>query len=119
MTLINDIKPLSGCGSSANTSDCGTGVLGMNCCSTAASSEISIDQTTPSSSNSNSTTKVNKLTYNLYDDKYSRCKKIDIEFENVKYTVSKFSFAEMKFGKYNSLTILRNDKICNPNFHIF
>ncbi|XP_065356936.1 ATP-binding cassette sub-family G member 1 [Calliphora vicina] len=97
MTVINDIKPLSGCGSGGNKSDCGTGVLGINCCSTAASSEISIDQTTPSSSNSNSTTKVNNLSYNLYDDNFSRCKKVDIEFEKVKYTVSKFSFAETKF----------------------
>ncbi|KAM7353329.1 ATP-binding cassette sub-family G member 1 [Cochliomyia hominivorax] len=98
MTLINDIKPLSGCGSGASTSDCGAGVLGINCCSTAASSEISIDQTTSGSSNSNSTTKVNNLSYNMYDDNnFSRCKKVDIEFEKVKYTVSKFSFAETKF----------------------
>lgn len=104
MTVINDMKPLGGCGGGgANSSDCGTGVLGINCCSTAASSEISIDQTTSGSSNSNSSTKVNNLTYNMYDDdsSFSRCKKIDIEFENVKYTVRKFSFAETKFGEYS------------------
>ena len=105
MTVINDIKPLGGCGSgggSASTSDCATAVLGINCCSTAASSEISIEQSSSSTSSpSSSTTKVNNLGYNLYDSNFSHCKKVDIEFEKIKYTVSRFSFAEGKFGKLN------------------
>ncbi|TMW42792.1 hypothetical protein DOY81_012128, partial [Sarcophaga bullata] len=79
-------------GGSASTSDCATAVLGINCCSTAASSEISIEQNSSSSSSSasSSTTKVNNLGYNLYDSNFSHCKKVDIEFEKIKYTVSRF-----------------------------
>lgn len=113
MTVINDIKPLSGCSNAAKTADCGAGVLGINCCSSAASSEIFNDQATPSSSNSNSTAKVNLLN-DIYDSKFSRCKKVDIEFENIKYTVSKYSIAETKYGECTLFIIkLNNFNIIN------
>ncbi|TMW42520.1 hypothetical protein DOY81_012400, partial [Sarcophaga bullata] len=81
------------------TSDCATAVLGINCCSTAASSEISIEQNSSSSSTSasSSTTKVNNLGYNLYDSNFSHCKESRYRIRKIKYTVSRFSFAEGKF----------------------
>ncbi|XP_073827154.1 ATP-binding cassette sub-family G member 4 [Musca autumnalis] len=105
MTVIKDIKPLGGCGAgnSSNSADCGN-TLAMNCCSTAASSEISIDESSLPTHNpaAVATTKVNNnLTYNnKYDNiekTFARCPEIDIEFENIRYTVRKFSFAEKKF----------------------
>lgn len=104
MTVIKDMKPLSGCGSAGTTSDCGTGVLGINCCSTAASSEISIDDETCTSSSKPALNCPTKIENNLMckqnniEGTFARCPEIDIEFENIRYTVRKFSFAEAKFG---------------------
>ncbi|XP_005179745.1 ATP-binding cassette sub-family G member 1 [Musca domestica] len=112
MTVIKDMKPLSGCGTGNATigsaTDCGGGgggALAMNCCSTAASSEISIDASSSTSSTLKSATTTTKVNNNLsHNNKYdniekafARCPEIDIEFENIRYTVKKFSFAEKKF----------------------
>ncbi|XP_075153703.1 ATP-binding cassette sub-family G member 1-like [Haematobia irritans] len=101
MTIIKDMKPLSGCG--GNSNDCCATSLAINCCSTAASSEISIDETSSTSSKAArdcSTTKVNNNLMCKYDNierTFARCSEIDIEFENIRYAVQKFSFADGKF----------------------
>lgn len=82
-----------------NRVDC----LGINCCTTAASSELSIDE---KSSSTLSDAKVNNnlneyRTYNYHEAvahaNFAQCEKVDIEFSNVRYAVRKFSFADRKF----------------------
>ncbi|KAH8263218.1 hypothetical protein KR044_006212 [Drosophila immigrans] len=123
MTILPDIKATDACcvggvDSSSNSeastsgslkeqhhhgghgkSDC----LGMNCCTSAASSELSIDE---KSSTSSATNKVNnnlnefrKFNYHeaVAHANFSECDPVDIEFSDVRYTVRKFSFAERKF----------------------
>ncbi|XP_013103681.1 ATP-binding cassette sub-family G member 1 [Stomoxys calcitrans] len=102
MTIIKDMKPLSGCG--ANASDCcPSSLAAINCCSTAASSEISIDETSSTSSKRAKDCSSNRVNNNLmckYDNiegTFARCPEIDIEFEDIRYAVKKFSFSERKF----------------------
>ncbi|XP_054741593.1 ATP-binding cassette subfamily G member 4 isoform X1 [Anastrepha obliqua] len=86
MTVIQDIKPTEACGAA------------INCCSSVASSETSIDKSTDCvkpSSTSNVLYKPNN--YENWEANFDLCKQIDIEFENVKYTVRKFNFHERKF----------------------
>ncbi|KAH8378223.1 hypothetical protein KR093_010243 [Drosophila rubida] len=123
MTILPDIKATDACcvgggdtssNSGASTSgslkgqqlhhqhgkvDC----LGINCCTTAASSELSIDEQSSTSSAAN---KVNNnlnefRTFNYHEAvahaNFSECEPVDIEFSDVRYAVRKFSFAERKF----------------------
>ncbi|XP_030384896.1 ATP-binding cassette sub-family G member 1 [Scaptodrosophila lebanonensis] len=132
MTLLPDIKPSDaaccggGAGSSSSRSSSsssssttgshkghvadgqgagGSCCIGINCCTTAASSEMSIDETSSTSSGASVTKVTNNLggfqPYNYKDAvahaNFAECQPIDIEFENVRYSVRKFSFPERKF----------------------
>ncbi|KAH8317738.1 hypothetical protein KR074_008484 [Drosophila pseudoananassae] len=123
MTLLPDIKAsdaacCGGGGSSDASSSSGSshknhdghesGCLGINCCATAASSEMSIDDTSSTSSRG-SAALATKVTNNLNGFQgpnyhqavahanFDHCEPVDIEFSNVRYTVKKFSFPERKF----------------------
>jgi len=123
MTLLPDIKAsdaaccVGGANSDASSSSGGShkgnhhesGCLGINCCTTAASSELSIDDTSSNSSrgSSNLATKVTndlngfqKPNYHqaVAHANFDHCDPVDIEFSDVRYTVKKFSFPERKFG---------------------
>nr|XP_016943648.1 ATP-binding cassette sub-family G member 1 [Drosophila suzukii]XP_016943656.1 ATP-binding cassette sub-family G member 1 [Drosophila suzukii]XP_036668677.1 ATP-binding cassette sub-family G member 1 [Drosophila suzukii] len=122
MTLLPDIKAsdaaccVGGANSDASSSSGGShkgnhhesGCLGINCCTTAASSELSIDDTSSNSSrgSSNLATKVTndlngfqKPNYHqaVAHANFDHCDPVDIEFSDVRYTVKKFSFPERKF----------------------
>lgn len=126
MTLLPDIKAsdaacCGGGGSSDASSSSGSshknhaghesGCLGINCCTTAASSEMSIDETSSTSSRG-SAALATKVTNNLNGFQspnyhqavahanFDHCEPVDIEFSNVRYTVKKFSFPERKFGRF-------------------
>ncbi|SPP79357.1 ATP-binding cassette sub-family G member 4 [Drosophila guanche] len=127
MTLLPDIKPSDaaccggGAGSDASsTSGASThkahlqgkhhdsGCLGINCCTTAASSELSIDETSSTSSRG-SDALAEKVNNNLNvfqrpnfhegmtHANFDHCEPVDIEFSEVRYQVKKFSFPERKF----------------------
>ncbi|XP_036327725.1 ATP-binding cassette sub-family G member 1 isoform X2 [Rhagoletis pomonella] len=86
MTVIQDIKPTEACGA------------GINCCSTVASSETSIDRSSVCvKPNCTSNVLHKQNNYENWETNFDQCKEIDIEFENVKYTVRKFNFPERKF----------------------
>lgn len=96
MTIVHEIKNLEGCGcsgGSAALSDCGAGVLSIKCCTNKASNSVeSIDipkATIPIKMQSDLTNEILQTNY----------KQVNIEFENVKYTVRKFSMDEKKFSK--------------------
>ncbi|KAH8392221.1 hypothetical protein KR215_003569 [Drosophila sulfurigaster] len=77
-------------------SDC----LGMNCCTSAASSELSIDEKSSTSHKVNNN--LNEFrTFNYHEAvahaNFAACEPIDIEFSDLRYAVRKFSFAERKF----------------------
>ncbi|EDW87280.1 ATP-binding cassette sub-family G member 4 isoform X1 [Drosophila yakuba] len=125
MTLLPDIKAsdaaccVGGASSDASSSsgvgslkdhhgDHDGGCLGINCCTTAASSELSIDETSSTSSRGSSelTTKVTNDLSEFQRPNYHQavahanfdhCDPVDIEFSDVRYTVKKFSFPERKF----------------------
>jgi len=128
MTLLPDIKAsdaaccVGGANSDASSSSGGShkgnhhesGCLGINCCTTAASSELSIDDTSSNSSrgSSNLATKVTndlngfqKPNYHqaVAHANFDHCDPVDIEFSDVRYTVKKFSFPERKFGRLQLL----------------
>ncbi|KAH8412498.1 hypothetical protein KR009_002667 [Drosophila setifemur] len=124
MTLLPDIKASDAacCGgggnSDASSSSGGShkghhdssdsGCLGINCCTTAASSELSIDETSSTSSRGSAPLAA-KVKNNLngfqvpdYHQRVSHanfdhCQPVDIEFSDVRYQVKKFSFPERKF----------------------
>ncbi|XP_067625363.1 ABC transporter G family member 18 [Eurosta solidaginis] len=86
MTVIQDIKPTDAYGA------------GINCCSSVASSETSIDKTTVCVKPSCTANDLSKpCNYDNFEANFNHCKQIDIEFENVKYTVRKFNFQKRKF----------------------
>ncbi|KAH8404774.1 hypothetical protein KR222_001227 [Zaprionus bogoriensis] len=119
MTLLPDIeaKNVACCGgggdasssTSSSGSDCQRGQYPagqskggvINCCTSAASSKMSIDETASTSS----VTKVNNLSafqphnYNeaAAHENFSQCDPVDIEFSDVRYRVRKFSILERKF----------------------
>uniref|UniRef100_A0A1A9WZY2 ABC transporter domain-containing protein n=1 Tax=Glossina brevipalpis TaxID=37001 RepID=A0A1A9WZY2_9MUSC len=102
MTVIQELKTFDGCGggTGSSTTDCTKGVLAMKCCTTDASSKLSIDEISAPSTSSSGIIKIKNLNANELskgDTIFSRCKEIDLEFENLKYTVRKFSFAEKNF----------------------
>ncbi|KAH8381029.1 hypothetical protein KR200_008888 [Drosophila serrata] len=121
MTLLPDIKASDACcGGGGSNSDASSssgsshkshnghenGCLGINCCTTAASSELSIDETSSTSSRGSGalTTKVTNDLNGLPDyhqavahANFDHCDPVDIEFSDVRYTVRKFSFPERKF----------------------
>ncbi|KAH8248918.1 hypothetical protein KR032_004308 [Drosophila birchii] len=119
MTLLPDIKASDACcgGAGSSSSDASSssggshkvhenGCLGINCCTTAASSELSIDETSSTSSRGSAalTTKVTNDLNGLPDyhqavahANFDHCDPVDIEFSDVRYTVKKFSFPERKF----------------------
>ncbi|XP_039493676.1 ATP-binding cassette sub-family G member 4 [Drosophila santomea] len=125
MTLLPDIKAsdaaccVGGASSDASSSsgvgslkdhhgDHDGGCLGINCCTTAASSELSIDETSSTSSRGSSelTTKVTNDLSEFQRPNYHQavahanfdhCDPVDIQFSDVRYTVKKFSFPERKF----------------------
>ncbi|KAH8282603.1 hypothetical protein KR054_008638 [Drosophila jambulina] len=121
MTLLPDIKASDACcgggGSSSDASSSSSGshkghsghengCLGINCCTTAASSELSIDETSSTSSRGSAAlaTKVTNDLNGLPDyhqavahANFDHCEPVDIEFSDVRYTVRKFSFPERKF----------------------
>lgn len=71
----------------------------INCCTSAASSKMSIDET---SSTASVAAKVNNLNYDneaFNHDNFSQCDPVYIEFSDVRYKVRKFSVPERKFGK--------------------
>nr|XP_014086513.2 ABC transporter G family member 6 [Bactrocera oleae] len=86
MTVIQDVKPTDTC------------VAGINCCSNTANSETSIDKSSVCMSPSSTSNVLYKPSnYDNWESNFNLCKQIDIEFENVKYTVRKFNFHERKF----------------------
>lgn len=88
MTVIQDMKPADACGA------------GINCCSSVASSETSIDESFACAKPSCTGDVVCKPNYcENWEVNFDHCKQVNIEFENVKYTVRKFNFQERKFGK--------------------
>lgn len=113
MTLLPDIEAtnVACCGGDASSSSSSgsetdrpsypagqcKGVI--NCCTSAASSKMSIDET---SSTASVNAKVNNLDYSeaVEHDNFSHCDPVDIEFSDVRYKVRKFSLAERKFGMY-------------------
>ena len=83
----------------SNATAAATSTNAINCCTSAASSEISID----TSSIGDEQSKLNNNILDKYanvETNFRKCKPIDIVFENVKYTVRNFSFSQRKFGKY-------------------
>ncbi|KAH8307859.1 hypothetical protein KR059_001045 [Drosophila kikkawai] len=120
MTLLPDIKASDACCGGGGSSDASSssggshkghnghenGCLGINCCTTAASSELSIDETSSTSSRG-SAALATKVTNDLnglpnYHQavahaNFDHCDPVDIEFSDVRYTVKKFSFPERKF----------------------
>uniref|UniRef100_A0A6P4E9M4 ATP-binding cassette sub-family G member 1-like n=1 Tax=Drosophila rhopaloa TaxID=1041015 RepID=A0A6P4E9M4_DRORH len=125
MTLLPDIKAsdaaccVGGENSDASSSSGGShkghhgnhdsGCLGINCCTTAASSELSIDETSSTSSRGSGADLASKVTNDLNGFQkpnyhqavahanFDHCDPVDIEFSDVRYTVRKFSFPERKF----------------------
>eukprot|EP00099_Drosophila_melanogaster_P017697 NP_608618.1 uncharacterized protein Dmel_CG17646, isoform A [Drosophila melanogaster] len=125
MTLLPDIKAsdaaccVGGANSDASSSsgvcslkghhgDPDSGCLGINCCTTAASSELSIDETSSTSSRGSCelTSKVTNDLNGFQSPNYHQavahanfdhCDPVDIQFADVRYTVKKFSFPERKF----------------------
>lgn len=88
MTVIQDVKPTDVC------------IAGINCCSNTANSEMSIDKSSVCVSPSSTSNVLYKPSnYDNWESNFDLCKQIDIEFENVKYTVRKFNFHERKFGE--------------------
>ncbi|XP_004530368.1 ATP-binding cassette sub-family G member 4 [Ceratitis capitata] len=86
MTVIQDMKPADACGA------------GINCCSSVASSETSIDESFACAKPSCTGDVVCKPNYcENWEVNFDHCKQVNIEFENVKYTVRKFNFQERKF----------------------
>ncbi|KAM8715688.1 hypothetical protein ACLKA7_002695 [Drosophila subpalustris] len=76
--------------------------LGMNCCTSAASSELSIDEKSSTSSAAKVNNNLNEYrTFNYHDTvahaNFAQCENVDIEFADVRYAVRKFSFPERKF----------------------
>ncbi|EDW64393.1 ATP-binding cassette sub-family G member 1 [Drosophila virilis] len=128
MTLLPDIKAadaaccVGGGGDTSSNSTCtgdghsahysgqskGNGCLGINCCTLAAGSETSINET---SSSASSAAKVNNNLNELQAHNYhfSQCQPVDIEFSNVRYEVRKFSFPERKFVTKEILHGLQGD----------
>ncbi|ALC37987.1 CG17646 [Drosophila busckii] len=111
MTLLPDIKPSNAaCCGGGGSGDCdgdassssGKCCLGINCCTSAASSEMSIDETSFSSSAAKANNNLTEFRAHNYHDavahaNFDQCEKVDIEFSDVRYAVRKFSFAERKF----------------------
>ncbi|XP_017130272.1 ATP-binding cassette sub-family G member 1 isoform X2 [Drosophila elegans] len=126
MTLLPDIKAsdaaccVGGASSDASSSSGGShkghhgnqhdgGCLGINCCTTAASSELSIDETSSTSSRGSGGDLASKVTNDLNGFQqpnyhqavahanFDHCEPVNIEFSDVRYTVRKFSFPERKF----------------------
>ncbi|KAH8305528.1 hypothetical protein KR018_002746 [Drosophila ironensis] len=124
MTLLPDIKAseTTCCGgggasssdASSSSGSCHAGhesgcLGGINCCGTAASSEMSIDETSSTSSRGSAglvNAKVNNNLMGFREPNYHQavahanfdhCDPVDIEFANLRYSVKKFSFPERKF----------------------
>ncbi|XP_034472600.1 ATP-binding cassette sub-family G member 1 [Drosophila innubila] len=76
--------------------------LGINCCTSAASSELSIDEKSSTSTAAKVNNNLNEYRkYNYHEAvahaNFAQCKNVDIEFTDVRYAIRKFSFPERKF----------------------
>lgn len=116
MTLLPDIKASDACCGGGGSSDASSssggshkghhvghdnGCLGINCCTTAASSELSIDETSSTSSRGSAAlaTKVTNDLNGLPDyhqavahANFDHCDPVDIEFSDVRYQVKSSPF---------------------------
>lgn len=74
----------------------------LSCCQTNSTRSSKILDTQGKTNNNLS---FNVDNYDLFDVNFPRREEVDIEFQNIKYTVRKFSFSEKKFGKFLFLTV--------------